>query len=204
MTSGVCWRRRHPGSPRPSSASPVTPLNGHIGRPGGFRVALEAWVSPAKDQPSPEGEGGTLRRSLGANWQRARLHRNPKAAPPAPGLSLGRQPGPRSGALGPALAGYQRRLSKHTQPLQTHSHPDTSRLYIETGFARLTAAVPISARPAHTALILRPRAPRPPSQQPFCSRRKRLVVPAPECLKDVNAACRKEVSGEFSFFFFFP
>lgn len=124
---------------------------------------------------------------------------------PGPGAaSLGRQPGPRSRALGPALAGYQRRLSKHTQPLQTHSHPDTSRLYIETGFARLTAAVPISARPAHTALIRRPRAPRPPSQQPFCSRRKRLVVPAPECLKDVNAACRKEVSGEFSLFFFFP
>lgn len=78
-----------------------------------------------------------------------------------------RCPGPRSGHSVSALAGYQRHLLKQKHALQTHSRPDTSRLYIETGFARLTPAVLIKAPPVHTALIreasARPAPPPPPS-----------------------------------------
>lgn len=77
-----------------------------------------------------------------------------------------RCPGPRSGHSVSALAGYQRHLLKQKHALQTHSRPDTSRLYIETGFARLTPAVLIKAPPVHTALIREASArPAPPHPQ---------------------------------------
>jgi hypothetical protein len=123
---------------------------------------------------------------------RTRLHRNPerRAWLPFPGAGFGSIR--TLATLCPALGGYQRHLLKQMHPLQTHSRPDTSRLYIETGFACLTPAVPISARPAHTALIRRPGAPwpPPPDTRPFCSRRKRHAVPAPERLNEVNVKKR--------------
>lgn len=85
-----------------------------------------------------------------------RLHRKPRPRPAG-----ARRPPPGRAALCPAGAGYQRHLSAQGQPLRTHSRPDTTRLYTETGFARLTPAAPGNAHRTHTALIREAAAPPP-------------------------------------------